>query len=186
MYNVEPNLLYGDNIGLSTAMNPDGDKMATSVYRHSISHNGSSPDEWGIQSQYIHMTIDQKITTPTKGLPGDRGHSEHGSMDKEHCCFFCSRGSICFQKSAPFIAHESMLQFLVLSQDTLFLPDDSFFSLYRVFGVTEVFNEVPGDLYVFVPGGAFSAFRSIRAFYYPFINVPLSMPMWQFSSLLFP
>ena len=31
------------------------------------------------------------------------------------------------------------------SQDTLFLPDDSFFSLYRVFGVTEVFNEVLGD-----------------------------------------
>lgn len=98
--------------------------------------------------QYIRMTVDQKITTPTKGLPGDRGHSEHGSMDKEHCCFVCSRGSICFPKSAPFIAHGSMLQFLVLSQDTLFLPDDSFFSLYRVFGVTEVFNEVLGDYYM--------------------------------------
>jgi len=94
-----------------------------------------------------------------------------------------------------YFAHESvstryttMLQFLVLSQDTLFLPDDSFFSLYRVFGVTEVFNEVLGDYYycyVFVPGGAFLAFSIYKiAFYYPFfINVSLSMPMWQCSSL---
>jgi hypothetical protein len=36
----------------------------------------------------------------------------------------------------------------MLSQDTLFLSDYSFFSPYRVFfGVTEVFNEVLGDSY---------------------------------------
>jgi len=35
----------------------------------------------------------------------------------------------------------------MLSQDTLFLSDDSFFSPYRVFGVTEVFNEVLGNSY---------------------------------------
>ncbi len=36
----------------------------------------------------------------------------------------------------------------MLNQDTLFLPDDSFLSLYRVFGVTEVFNEVLGDYFI--------------------------------------
>jgi hypothetical protein len=68
----------------------------------------------------------------------------------------------------------------LLSQDTLFLPDDSFFSLYRVFGVTEVFNEVPGDLHVSVPGGAFSAFSLYTSLLFPFfLNISLSSPMWQ-------
>jgi len=75
-----------------------------------------------------------------------------------------------------YFAHESvstryttMLQFLVLSQDTLYLPDDSFFSLYRVFGVTEVFNEVLGDYYYcymsLFQGEPFWPFRSIRSLF---------------------
>jgi len=65
---------------------------------------------------------------------------------------------------------------IIPSQDTLFLPDDSFLSLYRVFGVTEVFNEVPGDYFMIISlcsTGVLRCFHStaletiIECSYYP-------------------
>jgi len=102
--------------------------------------------------------------------------------------FFRSRGGMLSKECSFYFAHESvhatMLYFFVLSQDTLFLPDDSFFSLYRVFGVTEVFNEVLGDYYIVIclcsRGSLFGIFRSTRSLLFPFfLNISLSLPMWQ-------
>jgi hypothetical protein len=84
---------YGDDIGLLNAMNPNGDKTA----RPDI----DIPNEWGIQSQYIRGTH-QNNHSDEVIAHGDRGYNEHGSMigrvDKEHCCFFCSRGAYAFKR----------------------------------------------------------------------------------------
>ena len=60
---------------------------------------------------------------------------------------FAPGGAYAFILPMTSVLYHDVIIF-VSSQDTLFLPDDSFFSLYRVFGVTEVFNEVLGDYYM--------------------------------------
>jgi hypothetical protein len=84
-------------------------------------------------------------------------------MLSKECSFYFAHESV----------HATMLYFFVLSQDTLFLPDDSFFSLYRVFGVTEVFNEVLGDYYIVICMSLFQGEPFWHFSIYKIASVPL-------------
>jgi hypothetical protein len=91
-----------------------------------------------------------------------------GPIKREHIAF---KSVLFFLPMNPYMSLLYVVMTSMLSQDTLFLPDDSFLSLYRVFGVTEVFNEILGDYYIVIclcsRGSLSGLFRSIRVLLLP-------------------